>query len=191
MSPLRRILFAGLPAAGLTVAASLALAGSPATAMEDHAVRPVLVVTPCTQADRDNCDYGTPGGAGTATTGGGDTAGPPAVVATAPTRGHGGYGTTSPTPTTPATTKPSPAPSTTTPTGNVATTPPSTTPTSPGVSIQGSETPAPAPSVSGGVSAGHALPVTGAPMGAIVTLGALMVAGGAASVWYTRRRRSA
>jgi LPXTG-motif cell wall-anchored protein len=33
--------------------------------------------------------------------------------------------------------------------------------------------------------------VTGAPMSAIISLGTLMIAGGAASVWYTRRRRSA
>jgi hypothetical protein len=45
--------------------------------------------------------------------------------------------------------------------------------------------------MSGGVSAGHALPVTGAPMGTVVARGAVMVAGGAASVFYTRRRRSA
>jgi LPXTG-motif cell wall-anchored protein len=60
--------------------------------------------------------------------------------------------------------------------------------TSPGVTTH-AESPAATPS--GGVSAGHALPVTGAPMGTIVTLGGLMVAAGAASVWYTRRRRSA
>ncbi|HEX5202535.1 MAG TPA: LPXTG cell wall anchor domain-containing protein, partial [Actinoplanes sp.] len=51
-------------------------------------------------------------------------------------------------------------------------------------------TPTPTQSTGGGVSAGHALPVTGAPTGAIISLGALMVAAGAASVWYTRRRRA-
>jgi LPXTG-motif cell wall-anchored protein len=59
----------------------------------------------------------------------------------------------------------------------------------------GSESPstpaAAATTPGGGVSAGHALPVTGAPMGAVVSLGALMVAAGALSVWYTRRRRNA
>jgi LPXTG-motif cell wall-anchored protein len=64
---------------------------------------------------------------------------------------------------------------------------PPTKATSPGTTIQGAT---PTPTTSGGVSAGHALPVTGAPMGAIISLGVLMVAGGAASVWYTRRRRS-
>jgi LPXTG-motif cell wall-anchored protein len=33
--------------------------------------------------------------------------------------------------------------------------------------------------------------VTGAPMSTIIAVGALMVAGGGASVWYTRRRRNA
>jgi LPXTG-motif cell wall-anchored protein len=188
MSSLRRILVAGLPAAGLTVAASLALAGSPATAVADHGARPVVTATPCAASDRDKCDYGnagngtSAGGAGTPATGG---AGTPATGGH--TRGHGGYGTVTTTPpaTTPATTKPTPTPSTTTPTGNVDTVPP--TGVSPSVTIQGGVTPTP----SGGVSAGHALPVTGAPMSAIISLGTLMIAGGAASVWYTRRRRSA
>ncbi|GIE93411.1 LPXTG cell wall anchor domain-containing protein [Paractinoplanes rishiriensis] len=169
MSPIRRILVAGLPAAGLTVAASLALAGSPATAVEDHAARPVALTTPCTAADRDKCDYGTTAGGNVSDAPGGG-----------PTRGQTGYGGESPAPSTPATTSPAPTPS-----ASVDTVPP----TSPGV--LSSETPAPTPSISGGVSAGHALPVTGAPMGTIVTLGAVLVAGGAASVWYTRRRRSA
>jgi hypothetical protein len=175
MSPLRRILVAGLPAAALSVATSLALAGSPAAAAEHHAGRPMLATTPCAEADRDKCDYG-PAGTGPTATGGGVSGGP--------TRGHGGYGSTAPTPSTPATTQPTP--SQPTPTASVDTVPP----TSPSVTIQGSETPTPTPSISGGVSAGHALPVTGPPMGTIVTLGALMVAAGATSVWYTRRRRN-
>jgi LPXTG-motif cell wall-anchored protein len=181
MSPLRRILIAGLPAAGLTVAASLALAGSPADAVADRVeARPATYASPCTDADRDKCDYSTPGGAGTVTTGGGTTT---------PTRGHGGYGTVSPTPTT-TTSKPTPAtskptPSKTTPTAHVDTVPP----TSPGVLA--SETPTPSPTTSGGVSAGHELPLTGTPTGAVVSLGLVLVAAGAGSVWYTRRRRSA
>lgn len=186
MSPLRRILVAGLPAAGLTVAASLALAGAPAVAVEDHAARPVAMATPSTDADRGNADYATPTGNANATTpAGAKPAGtkpagakPAGTVSpTGPTRGHGGYGGESPA-TTPPTSKPTPTPSASTPTANVDTVPPG---------VKGTVTPSP----SGGVSAGHALPVTGAPMSAIVTLGVLMVAGGAASVWYTRRRRSA
>jgi LPXTG-motif cell wall-anchored protein len=180
MIPLRRILVAGLPAAGLTVAASLALAGSPAVAIEDYAARPAVMVTPSAGDDRGTTDYGTPAGNGNGTPAGGGTTGGGATP-TGPTRGHGGYGGESPTPV-PSTSKPTPVPSTTTPTAHVDTVPPG---------VQASETPAPAPSISGGVSAGHALPVTGAPMSAILTLGVLMVAGGAASVWYTRRRRSA
>ncbi|MFF5293169.1 LPXTG cell wall anchor domain-containing protein [Paractinoplanes globisporus] len=176
MSATRRILVAGLPAA-----AALALAASPALATVDHPARPAATATPCAQTQRDNCDYGgTATGAGTTTPSGGHT------------RGHGGYATTPTTPaTTPATTSPtSPAPSTTTPSAHVATVPTTSTATTPSTSVQGA-TPAPSSSTGGGVSAGHALPVTGAPASAIISLGALMVAGGAASVWYTRRRRSA
>jgi LPXTG-motif cell wall-anchored protein len=171
----RRIVIAGLPAAGLTVFAALALAGSPATASaEDHPARPAVMSTPCADA-REKCDYG--------------TAGP---AATTPGRGHGGYGTTStPTPTKPTTTVPttkptSPGPTETTPSGGVDTVTP--TPTT-SVTIHGGKTPH--PRHPGGVSAGHALPVTGAPMGAIVSLGGLMVAAGATALWYTRRRRNA
>lgn len=189
MSPLRRILVAGLPAAGLTVAASLALAGSPADAAADRVeARPATYASPCADPDKGHCGYGTPGGAGTVTTGGGVTATP-----TKPTRGHGGYGTVSPTPTTSKsvsptsspTSSPTPAPSKTTPGAHVDTVPP----TSPGVLA--SETPSPAPTTSGGVSAGHELPVTGAPTGSVISVGVLLVAAGGASVWYSRRRRNA
>jgi LPXTG-motif cell wall-anchored protein len=174
MSATRRILVAGLPAA-----AALALAGSPALATMDHPAlgRPAATATPCAQTERDKCDYGATG-AGTATPSGGHT------------RGHGGYATTPPAttpPATPSTTTPtSPAPHGTSPSAHVDTVPP-TKATSPGTTILGAS---PTPTTSGGVSAGHALPVTGAPMGAIISLGVLMVAGGAASVWYSRRRRS-
>jgi hypothetical protein len=170
MSSTRRIVTAGLPVAGLTVFAALALAGSPATAStEDTAARPAVMTT-CDSRD-DKCGY--------------PTAGP---ASTTPGRGHNGYGTVSPTPTGPTTTVPTrPTPGTsTTPTGGVHTVPP--TPTS-SVTVQGTVTPS--ASHPGGVSAGHALPVTGAPMGAVVSLGALMVAGGVLSVWYSRRRRDA
>ncbi|GAA0551671.1 hypothetical protein GCM10010172_37520 [Paractinoplanes ferrugineus] len=98
-----------------------------------------------------------------------------ASVSPAHTRGHGGYAS-------PTTTKPSPS---TTPTGDVDTVPPTTPP---GVLDTG--TPAPGVKSGGGVSAGHALPVTGPPTGGIVSVGGVMVAAGVASVWYTRRRRT-
>jgi LPXTG-motif cell wall-anchored protein len=88
-----------------------------------------------------------------------------------PTRGNGGYGSVSP----------STAP---TPSASVDTVPP-------GVSPSSATPSAAATTPGGGVSAGHALPVTGAPAGALVSFGALLVAAGVGSVWYTRRRRSA
>nr|BFE68742.1 hypothetical protein GCM10020092_020430 [Actinoplanes digitatis] len=51
--------------------------------------------------------------------------------------------------------------------------------------------PAATPSVPGGVSPAGTLPLTGAPMALTMGIGALMVAAGAAAVYYTRRRRSA
>ncbi len=88
-----------------------------------------------------------------------------------PTRGSNGYGSVSP----------STAP---TPSASVDTVPP-------GVSPSSATPSAAATTPGGGVSAGHTLPVTGAPMGALVSLGGLLVAGGVGSVWYTRRRHSA
>ncbi|GIF18338.1 LPXTG-motif cell wall-anchored protein [Actinoplanes tereljensis] len=161
MSATRRIFAAGLPS--VAVAAALAFSASPALAIADLAARPAVTATPCAEDDRTKCDYNTPAGEAPATGG--------------PTRGHAGYGSTSPTAT--------PTPSATTPSGNVDTVPPTTPP-----GVQDTGTPTPTTSTGGGVSAGE-LPVTGAPMGAIVSLGALLVAGGVASVFYTRRRRSA
>ncbi|GAA2621537.1 hypothetical protein [Paractinoplanes durhamensis] len=178
MSATRRILAAGLPS--VAVAAALAFSATPVLAA-DTAVRPAVTASPCNEADRTKCDYGTKGGGTSPAT----TTGP--ATTGGHTRGHGGYGSVAPstTPTTPATTPTTPA--TTPPSGNVDTVPPTTPP-----GVQDTGTPAPSSSTpGGGVSAGHALPVTGAPMGAVISLGALMVAAGAASVWYTRRRRSA
>lgn len=184
MSSLRRIVAAGLPTAGLTVLTALAISGAPAVAATSvQAVRPAVAATPCADADRANCGYGateTPEqpGAGPATT--------------TPTRGKPGYGSEAPATTPPATTP------TTTPTTTPATTAPTPTANTdtvpPGVNNSSvtPSTPAAAPATpGGGVSAGHNLPVTGAPMGAVISLGVLMVAAGGASVWYTRRRRSA
>jgi LPXTG-motif cell wall-anchored protein len=175
---------AGLPAAGVTVLAALALSGAPAAASpaDVPGLRPVAMETPCSGGYRAGCAQGygnqTPSGtlpATTQPTPGGTPSGTPATATTASThtRGHGGYGQA---PTTPPTT---------TPAGHANTVPPG------GVSPS---TAAPAPSASkpgGGVSAGSALPVTGAPTGALASLGGLMLAAGAASVWYTRRRRNA
>ncbi|GIM90482.1 LPXTG cell wall anchor domain-containing protein [Paractinoplanes toevensis] len=164
MSATRRILAAGLPS--VAVAAALAFSASPALAVAEYAARPAVTATPCADDDRTKCDYGSDTGEAPATGG--------------PTRGHAGYGTTTPSHTV------TPSPSATTPSGNVDTVPPTTPP-----GVQDTVTPTPTSSTGGGVSPAHTLPVTGAPMGAIVSLGALMVAGGVASVWYTRRRRNA
>jgi hypothetical protein len=181
MSFTRRMIAAGLPAAGVTVLAALAFSGAPAMASPADAagIRPVAMATPCSGGYRAGCAQGygneTPNGTLPTTTApapaGTSTATPTGTSpATTHTRGHGGYGT---------------APATTPTTAHAATVPPG------GVSPT---TATPAPAVSkpgGGVSAGSALPVTGPPMGTIVSLGGLMIAAGAASVWYTRRRRSA
>lgn len=177
MSTIRRIVAVGLPTVGLLTA--LSLGGAPAVAgAADQVARPAAVATPCAEGDRGNCGYGTPAPAGTETP---DT--PATGAGTVPTRGSNGYG--SPAPTTPAPS--TPAPSTSTPTGSTDTVPPGVSPSSatPSTPMAAATTPG------GGVSAGGALPVTGAPMGTIVSLGVLLVAAGAGSVWYTRRRRNA
>jgi LPXTG-motif cell wall-anchored protein len=184
MSFTRRMIAAGLPAAGVTVLAALAFSGAPAMASPADAagIRPVAMATPCSGGYRANCNQGygneTPNGTlPTTTAPAGDHPGTPTGTspATTHTRGHGGYGGTAPA-TTPVTT-PTTAHAATVPPGGVSPT-----------------TATPAPTTSkpgGGVSAGSALPVTGPPMGTIVTLGGIMIAAGAASVFYTRRRRNA
>jgi LPXTG-motif cell wall-anchored protein len=183
---------AGLPAAGVTVLAALALSGAPAAASPAAGgARPVVMATPCAGGYHSDCPahgYGNTAPTGTSPA----TTGTPTQTSTATThtRGHSGYGSTSPatTPTTKPGTTPTTRPATgPTPTGNTDTVPAG------GVSPS-TVTPTPisaATKPGGGVSAGSALPVTGAPTGAIVSLGGLMLAAGAASVWYTRRRRSA
>ena len=167
MNSLRRIIAVGLPTAGLTVAAALAL-GTPALATADQLGRPVTAAT--TEAPtRGNDGYATPAATDTA-----EPTASPAATDEGPTRGNPGYGSTAPT--TPATTSPTPGVS-------VDTVPPGVSPSS--------AAPAVTTTPGGGVSAGGALPVTGAPMGALVSVGALLVAAGGASVWYTRRRRTA
>jgi hypothetical protein len=155
MSATRRILTVGLPS--VAVAAALAFSASPVLASSVEA-RPTATASPT--------DDGY-----TATDNGTSVGGGPATV---PTRGHGGYGTPSPS---------------TTPSGGVDTVPATTPPTTP-PGVKDTGTPSPSASTGGGVSAGHALAVTGPSTGLIVSFGVLMVAGGAASLWYTRRRRS-
>ncbi|HET6478935.1 MAG TPA: LPXTG cell wall anchor domain-containing protein, partial [Actinoplanes sp.] len=77
-----------------------------------------------------------------------------------------------------------------TPTVSVDTVPP----TSPGGVLPATTIPGgvlPATTTPGGVSPAGALPVTGSPLSTVATIGGLLIAAGAASVWYTRRRRSA
>jgi LPXTG-motif cell wall-anchored protein len=177
MSATRRILAVGLPAA-----AALVFAAGPALAVENHGARPVATASACASTERDKCDYGATG-AGTTTDTPGDTSPTtPGDTAGGHTRGHGGYGSVSPTTTPPTTrpTSPSPSPST-----HVDTVSPS-----PSGSVQGAHLPSPSASTGGGVKAATALPVTGPSMGAVFSLGGLMVAAGAASIWYTRRRRT-
>jgi len=175
---LTRRLAAGLPAAGVTIFAALALSGAPASASENPGTRvaePAVMSTPCTGNSRD-CpkDYGQP--AGTATT----PAGTPTGNADTPTRGHSSYGGESPT--TPAPSPTTPGPGGTTPTAHTDTVPPN------GVSPT---TVGPTPGQTkggGGVSPAGTLPLTGAPAAATVGLGALLVGAGIFAIWYSRRR---
>jgi LPXTG-motif cell wall-anchored protein len=168
---LTRRLAAGLPVAGVTAFAALALTGAPAAATGDEAaaraINPAVMTTPCANGERDeDC-----GGYGNAD----DVPNDNATTTTAPTRGNGGYGSVSPTPSKP------------TPTASVDTVPPGgeSPETSPPVS------PSPSRSTSGGgVSAGGTLPLTGAPAGLTITVGALLIAGGAGAVYASRRRRA-
>jgi LPXTG-motif cell wall-anchored protein len=175
---LTRRLAAGLPAAGVTALAALAFTGTPALATGDSSERagqPVVMATPCDTDARHKCDTSAASdGYGGGAQAGNDDDDIPNDNATGDddTRGNAGYGGESP----------SATPSETTPTGTTDTVPPG-----------GGESPGAVPPTApgGGVSAGGTLPLTGAPMGATIGLGAAMVVAGAAAVWYTRRRRSA
>jgi LPXTG-motif cell wall-anchored protein len=192
---LTRRLAAGLPAVGVTALAALAFAGAPASAATGdagRAVQPAVMTTPCATDARTKCTDGAggdgygnggnddeiPNDNGTSA-GGDDTDGSTDDNGGEPDddRGNPGYGGESPTP----------SPSVTTPTGGTDTVPPGGV--SPTTSAPG--TPGNPGTPGGGVSAGGTLPVTGAPMAATLTVGAVLVAGGAAAVWYTRRRRVA
>ncbi|AGL20166.1 LPXTG cell wall anchor domain-containing protein [Actinoplanes sp. N902-109] len=167
---LTRRLAAGLPVAGVTAFAALALTGAPAAASGDEAaaraVNPAVMTTPCANGERDeDCGYGDAD----------DVPNDNATTTSAPTRGNGGYGSVSPTPSKP------------TPTASVDTVPPG------GESPETSPPASPSPSRStpgGGVSAGGTLPRTGAPAGLTIALGALLVAGGVGAVYAGKRRRA-
>jgi hypothetical protein len=166
---LTRRLAAGLPAAGVTAIAALAFAGTPAFATGGGTAQGAQpTATASASCDRgEKCDgYGYGGGGAAA-----PTTAVPNDNATAggndDTRGNGGYGSQSPTP----------VPSESTPSGGTDTVPP------------GGELPETVPP-SGGVNAGT-LPLTGPPMGTMISVGAVLLAGGALAVWYTRRRREA
>ncbi|MBO3736031.1 LPXTG cell wall anchor domain-containing protein [Actinoplanes flavus] len=163
-----RRLTAGIPTVGATVLAALALGAGPAAASAELVGEAGHVMAAPSPDPVDGQGGDGYGGAETA---------PPAVnavTATPPTRGKPGYGGVSETP--------SPSPSL--PTGNVNSVPPA------GVSSE-IATPKPTQTTAGaGVSSGNTLPVTGSPSGGVVALGGLMVAGGAAAVWYTRRQRN-
>jgi LPXTG-motif cell wall-anchored protein len=179
---LTRRLAAGIPAAGVTVLAALAFAGSPAQATGDtaeSAARPAVMATPCADDARTSCA----GSADPDGYGGGqaDDNDIPNDNATSPgavddDRGNPGYGSESP----------APSPSETAPTGTTDTVPPgggvspATTPATPPADT---ETPPP------GVSAGGTLPLTGAPLATTIGIGAALVIAGGAAVYVTRRRR--
>jgi LPXTG-motif cell wall-anchored protein len=189
---------AGLATVGATVLAALALGGAPATAADVAVKAGHAVVTPSpdTGDQRGNAGYGgtvkeappTTTAPAATTPAPGGTLGKPATATTGPTRGRPGYTSThgeSPTPP-PGTTSPTPptgTPTPSAPTGNVKVLTPN------GVS---SQTAAPVLGSSpGGAGVSSGLPLTGAPVGGTLALGGLMLAGGAAAVWYTRRRRNA
>ena len=171
---LTRRLAAGLPAAGVTIFAALALSGAPASAAPGdpaaRAAQPAVMTTPCTGSSRE-CPTGYGYHSAVPT----DTATSAGTSDHGPTRGHPSYGGVSP--------SSSPTPSATTPTGVVHTVPPG------GVSPT-TVAPSPSKSHGGGVSPGT-LPLTGSPSVGIISLGALLVAAGAGAVWYSRRRRNA
>jgi hypothetical protein len=200
MSVKRRLAAAGLPVAGVTVFAALALAGPASAAAVDSSAlaarqgAPAGVAATCEPGQRTKCGYADPDGydnAGDDTgaddgdTGvddgagddSGDDTGSGAGAGDDDGRGDGdGYGGESPSPT--------PTP-TTSPSGGTDNVPP------------GGEGPTTAPPGGAGPDAvpngnGGTLPLTGAPMAAITTVGGLLTAAGAAlcfGVWYNARRR--
>ncbi|GGL06500.1 LPXTG cell wall anchor domain-containing protein [Mangrovihabitans endophyticus] len=191
-----RRLAAGLPALGVSAFAVLAFTGAPAAAAGTGltAAAPVLRAAGCAEDTRIKCEgYGyddeegatdeTEEGPGDETEAGDeteengdeaeDTDGSGGMDEVDDERGNPGYGGVSPT------TAP-------TPSATINTVPPTTSPTT------SPATTAPAAGPAGGVSPDEAtLPLTGSQAGVTLGVGALLIAGGAAIVWYTRRRRNA
>ncbi|WP_433791625.1 hypothetical protein [Actinoplanes sp. CA-252034] len=183
---------AGLATVGATVLAALALGGAPAMATDvvQNAGHAIMTPSPDPGDQRGNPGYGTvqqvpatpvvttpPTVAATTPAPAGTVKATTAAPTGGPTRGRPGY---SPSPSAPA-----PSVSESLPAGGIK--------SSPGTGVQ-SATAQPRPSVSAagqGVSVGTTLAVTGAPLGPTLGLGGLMVAGGVAALWYTRRRRNA
>ena len=188
MSLKSKLVVAGLPAAGVTVIAALALAGQPASAAPaDLAV----VRTSTGLSALENCDpvarltgaechdnlddargmdpgygYGDDNG-GTGNGNGG------------PTRGDGGYGGVD---------NHSPSPSPNTPGGPGAETPTPSAPASPRGS--GGVSPDEVPLTSNGTGAGDTLPLTGGPVAWYTLAGAILIAGGFVARFLTRRPRA-
>ncbi|MEU4159905.1 hypothetical protein [Actinoplanes sp. NPDC026670] len=185
---------AGIATVGASVLAALALGGAPALAADAmvKAGHAIITPTPDTGDQRGNPGYGgtvqqVPGTPATTTPAPAATTPAPAgtvkaanTATTSPTRGGPGY-----TPSHGISASPTPSVTQSLPTGTIKQTP--------GTGVN-SATAGPQASASAGgqgVSSGTRLAVTGAPLGGTLALGGLMLAGGAAAVWYTRRRRSA
>jgi LPXTG-motif cell wall-anchored protein len=203
MSLVRRLAL-GLPAAGVTAFAALAVSWPALASGAAPAAYPAVTASP----DRGGAGYGAEQPA---------TAAPTATVVTTPPAATTAPATTAPATTAPATTAPTTAAPTTASvaaTGAAAASPDtvggtrghsgyggaSVMPTGGAQSVPGNgvdnET-VPSPTVSksvsaqgGGVSAGS-LPLTGEPVGATITVGALLIAGGVGALWFTRRRTTA
>ncbi|GAA2903820.1 hypothetical protein Acy02nite_52540 [Actinoplanes cyaneus] len=199
MSLVRRLAL-GLPAAGVTAFAALAVSWPSLAAGAAPAAYPAVTASP----DRGGAGYGAEQPATTAPTATVVTTTPPAV-------------TTAPTTTAPATTAPTtaaPPAASVAATGAAAASPDtvggtrghsgyggaSVMPTGGAQSVPGNgvdnET-VPSPTVSksvsaqGGAVSSGSLPLTGEPVGATITVGALLIAGGVGALWFTRRRTTA
>ncbi|HWS33217.1 MAG TPA: LPXTG cell wall anchor domain-containing protein [Actinoplanes sp.] len=187
--------------ADVAAAPAADVAAAPALIDQVAVLTPVTTESPATTApatepQRGGAGYGAttqevPGGEVSPATGTAPAttpAAPPTATVT-PTRGGPGY-TTPPTTTPPTTTPPSSQPPAS----------PSVTPGTPG-GIAGSKTPTGVKSASAKVKKPKApqpaglkdasLPVTGPTLNGSLALGGLLVAAGAMTVWFTRRRRDA